>query len=242
MTNPLLSGHTRSHDPMSHPITMYTPTMIHLHSSHDQMVTPPAVAKQHYNSHVLSSGHTTNDWSSDQRISNTGTISQDILKDPVKILYLFQCFQEAQDNVLCEVLSKSFDDGVIDISHNRLLPHQVLSLGFFLSRSHRKWKELNLSMCGIGDHGMSILHQYLCGDKANKQEIIKINFSNNVLTGASSHLIADIISHLQPHTLLHDNNITNVRDISTAVITTCTVKVLHMMGNGLTAQHASNNI
>ena len=102
ITNPLLSGHTRSHDAMSHPITMYTPTMSHLHSSHDQMVTPPAVAEQHYNSHVLSSGHTTNDWSSDQRISNTGTISQDFLKYPLTVLFLFQCFHEAQDDVLCE--------------------------------------------------------------------------------------------------------------------------------------------
>ena len=241
MTNPLLSGNTRSHDPMlSQPITMYIPTMTHLHSSHDQMVTPPAVAEQHYNSHVLSSGHTTNDWSSDQRISNTGTISQDILKNPVKVLYLFQCFQEAQDNVLCEVLSKSFDDSVINICAHSLLPHQVVSLGFFLSRSHRKWKELNLYGCGIRDHSISILHQYLCGDKANKQEITKINLCSNGLTGASSHLIADIISHLQPHTLvLDDNNITNVRDISTAVITTSTVKVLHMRDNGLTVQDAS---
>ena len=157
----------------------------------------------------------------------TGTISEDILKDPVKVLYLFQCFQEAQDNVLCEVLSQSFDAGVINISEHRLLPHQVVSLGFFLSRSHRKWKELNLYDCHIGDHGMSILHQYICGDKTNKQEITKIDLNNNDLTGASSHLIADIISYLQPHTLvLQDNNITNVRDISTAVITTSTVKVL----------------
>ena len=239
MNNPLLSGHTRSHDPMSHPITMYTSTMTHLHSSHDQMVTPPAAAEQHYNSHVLSSGHTTNDWSSDQRISNTGTISQDILKDPLKVLYLFQCFQEAQDNVLCEVLSKSFDDGVINIDGHSLLPHQMVSLGFFLSRSYRNWKQLNLRDCHIGDHGMSILHQYLCGDKANKQEITKINLRDNDLTGASSHLIADIISHLQPHTLdLYNNNITNVRNISTAVITTSTVKVLDMESNDLTEQEA----
>ena len=172
----------------------------------------------------------------DQRIS---TISQDVLEDPLKVLYLFQCFQEAQDNELCEVLSKSFDSGEIDISNNRLLPHQVVSLGFFLSRSHRKWKELTLYACYIGNHGMSIIHQYLCGDKTNKQEITEINLSENDLTGASSHLIADIISYLQPHTLwLHDNNITNVRDISTAVINTSTVKVLGMSNNGLTAQEA----
>ena len=234
MTNPLLSGHTRSHDPMSHSITMYTPTMTHLHSSHDQMVTPPAAAEQHFNSHMLSSGHTTNDWSSDQRISNTGTISQDILKDPVKVLYLFQCFQEAQNNVLCEVLLKSFDDGVIDISNHSLLPHQVMSLGFFLLRSHRKWEKLNLDSCNIRNHGINILHQCLCGDKTIKQEITEINLAENGLTEASAHLIADIINHLQPHTLmLFGNRITNVRDICNS---TSTVKVLDMMANQLTAQ------
>ena len=176
---------------------------------------------------------------SDQRISNTKTISQKVLEDPVKVLYLFQCFQEAQDNELCEFLSNFFYWDEIDISRNSLLPHQVVSLGFFLSRSQRKWKKLNLNKCHIGDHGMSIIHQYLCGDKTNKQEITEINLVRNNLTGASSHLIADIISHLQPHTLwLGYNNITNVRDISIAVINTSTVKVLHMSDNGFIAQEA----
>jgi len=139
------------------------------------------------------------------------TISQDILKKPVKVLYLFQCFQEAQDDTLCDILSKSFDSDEINLHGNRLLPHQVRSLGFFISRSHRKWKELFLWMCYIGDHGINLLHHYLCGDETNKQEITTIND----LTGASSPLIGDIITHLQPHTLkLGDNNITSVRDIS----------------------------
>ena len=176
---------------------------------------------------------------SDQRISNTGTISQDVLKDPVKVLYLFQCFQEAQDNELCEILSKSFDSGVININGHRLLPHQVVSLGFFLSRSHRKWHELTLRRCDIGDHAMNIIHQYLCGDKANEHKISNIVLGDNDLTGASSYLIADIISHLQPHALMLDNNnITDVRYISTAVINTSTVKILNMGSNCLTAQEA----
>jgi len=199
------------------------------------MVTPPVAV----GSRVFLSDHTTNEWSSDQRISNTRTISQGILRDPVKVLFLFQCFQEAQDNVLCEVLSKSFHSGEINIIGHILLPYQVVSLGFFLSKSHRKYSQLKLWKCHIGDHGMSILHQYLCGDEANKQEITEIHLMENDLTGASSHLIGDIISHLQPHTLwLDDNNITNVKDISTAVITTSTVKVLHMWGNDITAQEA----
>ena len=275
---------TRSHDPISHQVTMNTTNMIHSHRSHDQMTTPlllpshiihnvshdlnpsmvltnrshdhtmtssaekyfkTSTSKQAYsdvNSQTTSekmTGPSQQGSISGQRISNTRTISQDVLNDAVKVLYLFQCFQEAQDNELCKVLSKSFDSGKIDISGNSLLPHQVVSLGFFLSRSHRKWKELNLCSCIIGDHGMSIIHQYLCGDEANKREITEIDLTDNDLTAASLHLIADIISHLQPHKLLlHNNNITNVRDISTAVINTSTVKVLSMGGNGFTAQEA----
>ena len=91
--------------------------------------------------------------------------------------------------------------------------------------------------CHLGDHGLIILHQYLCRDKAKEQGVAEISISDSNLTGASSHLIGDIISHLQPHTLqLYDNNITNVRDISAAVIFTSAVKVLDIRDNGLMAQ------
>ena len=143
----------------------------------------------------------------------------------------------------CCTVSKSFDNGVIDISNlsaHSLLPYQVVSLGYFLSTAdHQKLKELNLSICHIGDHGMSILHQYLCVNKADTTEILEINLSDNNLTGASSPLIADMISHLRIHTLLlHNNKITNVRDIATAVISSFTVKVLTMSldENYITAQ------
>ena len=248
MFTPPLPSHmikARSHD-----LTMYNPSMVQPHSSHDHTLTSPiqtystTTTSKRVNSNIDS--RVTSEKISgpfqqgfDQRISNTVTISQYVLKDPVKVLYLFQCFKEAQDNELCETLSRTFDRGVIDISGHRLLPHQVVSLGFFLSRSHRKWNELNLGGCYIGDHGMNIIHRYLCRDRTNKQEITEINLDDNDLTGASSHLIADIISHVQPHTLkLQKNIITNVRDISTAVVTTSTVKVLNMRSNGLTAQEA----
>ena len=265
MYNPNISHSHRSHDhdqiavPMLLPSHMihnashdHNPNMVLPHRSHDHTVTSSAeryfttcISKQvnsNIDSQVTSekmTGPSQQGSTADQGIRNTRTISQDILKDPVKVLYLFQCFHEAQDNELCEVLSKSFDSGEIDISTNSLLPHQVVSLGFFLSRSHRKWKELDLSQCNIGDHGMSIIHQYLCGDKTNKLEITKIDLGENGLTAASSHLIADIISHLQPYTLwLPYNNITNVRDISSTVIDASTVKVLVLVDNGLTAQEA----
>ena len=180
---------------------------------------------------------------SDQRISNnTETISQDLLKDPMKIFHLFQCFKEAQDDELCEVLLNSFHSfccGEINISERVLPTPHLVSLGFFLSKSGRKWKELNMYKCYIEDYGMSIIHQNLSRDKINKQEITLIYLDANNLTGVSSHFIADIISNLHPHTLwLDKNQITDLKTISTAVINTSTFKVLNMRNNYLTAGEA----
>jgi len=116
--------------------------------------------------HPVSSHH---DPSNSEHVTNTLTISQDILKDPVKVLYLFQCFQEAQDDKLCDI---SFDIGKIDLNTNRLLPHQVVTLGFFLSKSRRKWKKLDMYGYHIGDHGINLLHHYLCGGGTTKQQMI----------------------------------------------------------------------
>ncbi|XP_065890344.1 protein NLRC3-like isoform X2 [Dysidea avara] len=181
---------------------------------------------------------------SDQNTSIAVTISQDILKDQVKVLYLFQCFQEAQDDKLCGILSKSFDSNEIKLGGHKLLPHQVVSLGFFLSRLHRKWKKLNLFNCRVGDQGIKLLHHYFCGDKTNKQEITTIDLSFNDLTGASmSLLICETIDNHYHQLLtqkLFNNNInTCVKDISTATISTNAVKVLCMDSDGLIAQEAS---
>ena len=186
------------------------------------------------NSHVTSvtvNGRSQQGSSSDHRISNTINISPHILNDPVKILYLFQCFQEAQDNVLCKVLSKSFDSGIIDISDHTLLPFQVTSLGFFLSKSCRKWKELNLSNCHINDHG---LQQFLSGDNLNRQEIKEIVFRNNSLTEASSRYIARIMIYLVK-LYINNNKLGDhgARVISEGIANTKTLQLLNISNNNI---------
>ena len=82
---------------------------------------------------------------------------------------------------------------------------------------------------------MSTLYQFGLGDKTIKQEIMEVNIGGNELTGASSYVNGDIISHLQPHTLqLDNNNITNLNNIFTAVIST--VRILGLRANNITAQ------
>ena len=137
-----------------------------------------------------------------------GRISQDILQDHAKILYLFQCFQEAQDNQLCkDLLQMTFRKGCIDLENQILYPHHIASLGLILSKSNRKWKRLNLASCHLEDEGFSWLHQCLCV-KTNRSIVEEINISDNNLTEASLSHLTDIINYLQPNCLqLSDNHV-----------------------------------
>ena len=158
-------------------------------------------------------------------------ISQNILKDQMNISHLFQCFQEAKDDTMCKTLSESFSGS---FNSRRLLPHEVVSLGYLLSQSPNKMTELNLRGCHIGDHGFKLLHH--CLNYWKVKEIAQLNFSYNDLTGASSTLISDVINHLRPVILiLSFNNITGLNNFCPALTT---VKNLVIIGNNLTSQEA----
>ena len=175
---------------------------------------------------------------SNQENSNTLTVAMQILEDPLKLVCLFQCFQEAQDNIICKILSKALlDNKKISFHGNRLLPHEVVSLGCFLVKSCRKWNEVDLWECHIGDHGFNLLHHYLCISNTNIQEITTINFSCNGLTAASSSAISDFVTRYRPYRLvLYDNSINTVKDIAAAVIQATTVKDLRISDISLLAQ------
>ena len=167
--------------------------------------------------------------------------------DPVDAVYLFQCFQEANDNKLCNALLKqafghlspSPDYIVISFNGRSLLPAHLVSLGFFLSRSP-KWKELCLYGCHIGDHGINILHKYISGNKLIKQEIRQLDLSQCGLSEASSSIIGDIIIQLEPCILkLNYNSIIKLWDISAAVVSSVAVKVLAIAENNLTSEVAN---
>ena len=158
-------------------------------------------------------------------------ISQNILKDQMNISHLFQCFQEAKDDTMCKTLSESFSGS---FNSRRLLPHEVVSLGYLLSQSPNKMTELNLRGCHIGDHGFKLLHH--CLNYWKVKEIAQLNFSYNDLTGASSTLISDVINHLQPVILiLSSNNITDLNNFCPALTT---VKKLDIFSNKLAFQEA----
>jgi len=178
------------------------------------------------------------DWFDDEsETSDIPLISRDIMSKKIKVLYLFQCFQEAEDDKLCKILSNSLNSS-INLRLSGLLPQHLMCLGLYLSQQN-EWVELNLARCHIMDRGIDILHRYLFAYNKNKQKINRIDLRYNSLTGASSYLIKDIITQFQPYTLkLGGNNIASIKDFSTVVVNTNTIKMLEIKNNGLTALEA----
>ena len=154
------------------------------------------------------------------------------LPDPIKLLYLYHCFFEAQDDEICSSLSVSFENRInlkdFQLDHQ----HWMLSLGLILSKSSRQWKELNLHNCHMGDSGFHLLCQYFC---KSEYEISTIDLRENDITEAKVLSICTVIKFLLPHTLkLGCNHLTIIHEISDAIKMTSTVKVLDLWGICLT--------
>ena len=190
-----------------------------------------------HTSHSESDSDLSNEDNIPENIScDTKEFSQDIVNNPVHLLYLFQCFNEAQDEQLCKDLADYLAGSLINLNGQKLIPYQVASLGFFLSKCYEDWKTIDLTSCNIGDHGIGILQNYLRSKMGTEQKR-SLYLGHNDLTAASSPIIGDVIEHFQPYMLRLDNNkITCLRDIASAVMPTGCLKVLHIRQNNISAQ------
>ena len=127
-------------------------------------------------------------------------VANRFLDDKLKCLRLFRCCFEAGNEEICRSIenAKSFNCKkiCINISSNkhvytRLSPSDVECVTVFLTCStHKEWKELNLCLCYIQDHGVHILHQ---GLKCCDVTITTLWLNNNDITKCSSFAISDIV-------------------------------------------------
>ena len=117
----------------------------------------------------------------------TSSISHKYLKNKIKSLHLFQCLVESNNKKMIASVSQSFEGNKIDLSNQTLLPSDVNTLGFFLTRSmNEQWELLNLSCCNIGPTGINILcDRFLDKDKCHIVNIKNVNFSYNQLNFSS---------------------------------------------------------
>ena len=158
-----------------------------------------------------------------------GGISQNILVHQKKVLYLFQCFQEAQNSKLCEALANSIEDDRITFCHQKLLPYQIISLGFFLTKSKKVWKELVFEDCHLNDNDLAILHQYLGKNAQSGTQVLSISFFRNELTDMSSAIINDLMNYLQPTSLILSYNSFTENGLATALNDTRSIENLALL-------------
>ena len=139
------------------------------------------------------------------------SITNAIISDKVKRLHLFQCFLEAGDERICQLVGSSLVDEKIDLSNITLLTKDMHTLCFFLTRSTTKhWKLLDLSNCYIGDDGCDVLVNLLIGNDKGKVLISTINLSNNHLSSKSIFTILKLVQYFNiKQLILTHNNLDN---------------------------------
>ena len=134
-------------------------------------------------------------------------IKKRLRKNPQNILSLFQCFQEAGNDDMCDKLVSEISNDGIFLLGKKLCQHQLVSLGFFLSHSKQRLNILNLSFCEIDDTDMLILHKHVCTNE-KFEGIEEIYLKSNKLTEQSSQYIKDLLEYFKPTYLdLSYNNI-----------------------------------
>ena len=125
------------------------------------------------------------------KIFKSFKISKTLLNDKIKSLHLFQCFSEIGNK---ELVGKIFEDKIIDLSNQTLLPRDINTLCFFLLRSVNKhWIKMDLSNCNIGGIGSDILYKTFLDKSRDILCIDKVDFSNNLLQNQSILKLLDVV-------------------------------------------------
>ena len=137
------------------------------------------------------------------------TISQLFLDSQLRCLRLYRCFYEAGDHKTRKAIenAKIFGQKIIDLRGNKLMASDVECIALFLtSSSHKEWIKLDLRTCYIQDHGLLILHHWLCTCTSNIT-IAKLWLSKSgFITLMSSCLIREMVTTCRVKELWIANN------------------------------------
>ena len=115
------------------------------------------------------------------------------LKNQLRSLRLYKCFNEAEDWILCSTIEQAdiFDSKVISLSGTALIASDMECISSFLtSSSNKEWEGLNLYNCYIQDKGLNTLYRGLCHSR--DVAIDTLELQSNGLTRQSSFLISEL--------------------------------------------------
>ena len=165
-------------------------------------------------------------------LSGGNTISHKLLKNQLKSLRLYHCFNEADDHTMCNTIQQAnIFKSKISLADTTVTASDVECLSLFLISSfNKKWEILNLSNCYIQDKGLNILHRGL--HHSSNITINQLQLHNNGLTAQSSSLISELTVKCRVKTLWIAANNTIGEDQQLYYMLTdpaTTLKELYMM-------------
>ena len=121
------------------------------------------------------------------------TIADKFLKDQLRCLRLYRCFNEADNHTLRNTIERAeiFSDKEIWLEGTTLTPSDIQCISLFLTSSFNKeWMWLKLTDCHIQDKGLNFLYCGLC--HSSDITITTLQLENNDLTVQSSSLISEL--------------------------------------------------
>ena len=140
-------------------------------------------------------------------------IADKFLKDQLKCLLLYKCFNEAEDYKMCQTIERAeiFKSKVIYLRKTTLTASDMECISLFLTSSFNKeWERLSLPLCHIQDKGLNILYRGL--RHSNDVTIDVLWFYYNGLTSKSSSLISELTVKCKVKILAIEGNDTNGED------------------------------
>ena len=139
-------------------------------------------------------------------------IADKFLKDQLKCLCLYRCFNEVEDYKMCKTIEQAeiFNSKEINLRGIALIASDIECISLFLTSSFNKeWKLLNLHRCHIQDNGMNILCRGL--QHSSDITIDGLWLTGNDLTTQSSSLISELTIKCKVKELRMGNN-HNIRE------------------------------
>ena len=125
--------------------------------------------------------------------NEANAIADKFLKDQLKCLRLYRCFNEAEDYKICKTIERAeiFKSKVINLERAIITVSDIECISLFLtSSSNKQWKMLNLHDCYIQDKGLNILYRGL--RHSSDVTIDFLQLSHNGVTRRSSSLLSEL--------------------------------------------------
>ena len=136
---------------------------------------------------------------------DTIAIHSKFLKDELKSIHLYRCFNEASgDDRVCRTIERKFSNGIVNFTGTTLSTNAIENIAIFLTCSNiKQWKKLDLWACHIRDAGLRILLRILHSSTITIEDLW---LSNNDLSSSSDGCLSDIVINCRVRVLMISYN------------------------------------